>query len=68
MGKGDKKTKKGKIAMGSFGKRRPKKGTLSTGSVFEKKETSRAKAEDNQAAQKMAAEKNKAPKKSQNDI
>ncbi len=32
MGKGDKKTKKGKISNGSFGVRRPRKGSKSTAS------------------------------------
>jgi len=30
MGKGDKKTKKGKIALGSFGKSRPRKSSATT--------------------------------------
>jgi|GEM_PF-520342 len=37
MGRGDKKTKKGKIFKGSFGKSRPAKPTKKTGTEAEKK-------------------------------
>ena len=37
MGRGDKKTKKGKIFKGSFGKSRPAKSTKKTGATAEKK-------------------------------
>ena len=37
MGRGDKKTKKGKIFKGSFGKSRPAKATKKTGATAEKK-------------------------------
>ena len=37
MGKGDKKSKKGKISMGSFGKTRPHKVTKKTETVTEEK-------------------------------
>lgn len=38
MGRGDKKTKKGKIFMGSFGKSRPVKSKTQTQKTEEKKE------------------------------
>jgi 30S ribosomal protein S31 len=38
MGRGDKKTKKGKIFKGSFGKSRPAKTSKATKAVAEKKE------------------------------
>ena len=49
MGKGDKKTKKGKIAIGTFGNRRPKrskttKAALSTKKKAKKKPATKAKA------------------------
>lgn len=44
MGKGDRKTKKGKIAMGSYGVTRPKKGSLISDSKSTKKSTPKAKA------------------------
>lgn len=40
MGKGDKKSKKGKITMGSFGKRRPKKAKKNIAAKKEKAELS----------------------------
>ncbi len=67
MGRGDKKSKKGKIAKGSHGVLRPKKTTSGTGSVFEKKQAERAKAVAIEAEQKMADKVIKKPKKSQND-
>ena len=39
MGKGDKKTKRGKVAMGSFGVRRPKKKTKETIKTDKKKDS-----------------------------
>ncbi len=68
MGRGDKKTKKGKISMGSHGVLRPKKTTSGTGTVKEKKQKERAEAVAKEAEQKMADKKNTKPKKSQNDI
>lgn len=68
MGKGDKKTKKGKIFKGSHGKLRPKKTTSGTGTVMEKKQTEKAEAVAKEAEQKMAKKKNTKAKKSQNDI
>lgn len=68
MGKGDKKTKKGKIWKGSFGKLRPKKTTSGTGTVMEKKQKEKAEAAAKQAEQKQANKKNTKAKKSQNDI
>ena len=58
MGKGDRKTKKGKIAMGSYGNTRPKKSTSGTGAVLEKKKVERREdvAED---AKQVRAEKRK---------
>lgn len=38
MGRGDKKTKKGKIFQGSFGKTRPAKATKATAKPADKKE------------------------------
>ncbi len=58
MGKGDKKTRKGKITMGSYGVLRPRK--KSTGKVAAKAAT--AKAEKTETPKKAAAKK-AAPKK-----
>ena len=68
MGKGDKKTKKGKIFKGSHGRLRPKKTTSGTGSIMEKKQAERAKAVSKEAKQKTAKKANTKAKKSQNDI
>lgn len=43
--------------MGSFGKRRPKKGTLPTGSAHEKQGAGRVKAGEKQVDQKVTKEK-----------
>ncbi|PTB97827.1 hypothetical protein C9994_00920 [Marivirga lumbricoides] len=45
------------MAMGSFGKRRPKKGTLPTGSAHEKQGAGRVKAGEKQVDQKVTKEK-----------
>lgn len=57
MGKGDKKTKKGKIAMGSYGNTRPKKSTSGTRAVLEKKKVERRADVAEQAQQARAAKK-----------
>ena len=58
MGKGDKKTRRGKITMGSHGVSRPRK--KSTGKVVAKAATPKA---EKEAAPKKAAAKKAAPKK-----
>ncbi|MBC8052492.1 MAG: 30S ribosomal protein THX [Sphingobacteriaceae bacterium] len=42
MGKGDKKSKRGKITMGSFGKKRPHKLAKKSEAVAEEKTTSKS--------------------------
>ncbi|MCC6182631.1 MAG: 30S ribosomal protein THX [Bacteroidia bacterium] len=54
MGKGDQKTKRGKIAIGSFGRLRPRKKAKPVSTI--KKETT-AKAAPKKAAAKKAAKK-----------
>jgi|3_EtaG_2_1085321.scaffolds.fasta_scaffold174757_2 30S ribosomal protein S31 len=68
MGKGDRKTRKGKIFKGSYGRLRPKKTTSGTGTVVEKKQKEKIEAVAKEAEKKMAKKKNTKPKKSQNDI
>ncbi|MDB5257840.1 MAG: ribosomal protein Thx [Chitinophagaceae bacterium] len=59
MGKGDKKTKKGKISMGSHGNSRPRNAAKSAVAVTPKKEKAEAapKAEKKAPAKKAAAKK-----------
>lgn len=59
MGKGDKKTKKGKISMGSHGNSRPRNAAKSAVAVAPKKEKAEAapKAEKKAPAKKAAAKK-----------
>ncbi|MBK9793696.1 MAG: 30S ribosomal protein THX [Sphingobacteriales bacterium] len=54
MGRGDKKTRKGKIFAGSFGKARPHKAAVK---VTPKKEVVEVKAKKAPAAKKVAADK-----------
>ena len=60
MGKGDKKTKRGKITIGSYGVSRPKKKKATVKPAASKKSSPKAKAE---AAPKKAAPRKKASKK-----
>ena len=60
MGKGDRKTKKGKIQMGTFGVRRPKKKSVPVTAAESKKTTKKAAAPK---AKKPAAKKKAAKKK-----
>lgn len=62
MGKGDKKTKRGKINIGSYGVTRPRKKKKSVATPIEKKEKP-AKKEAASKEEKPKAEKPKAPKK-----
>lgn len=57
MGKGDKKSRKGKIAMGSYGVRRPRKKSSTATSAAP------GKADKKEAAPKKAAAKKEAPAK-----
>lgn len=59
MGKGDRKTKKGKITMGTFGVRRPKKQTV-TVPVAKKKKPAAKKAAPAKAKKAVAEKKPKA--------
>lgn len=63
MGKGDKKSRRGKINIGSFGVTRPRKKKVSTPVAAEKKEKPVKKKAAAPKAEKPKAEKPKAPKK-----
>lgn len=63
MGKGDKKSRRGKITIGSFGVTRPRKKKASTPVAIEKNEKPAKKKAAAPKEEKPKAEKPKAPKK-----
>lgn len=66
MGRGDKKTKKGKISMGSYGVSRPKvKSSVKNAPASKKATTPKAAAAPKKAAAKKAAPKKAAAKKAE---
>ncbi len=64
MGRGDKKTRKGKIAMGSYGVLRPKKTSSETATEKKKKRPVKAKSGTDEGEVKTAEKKTTKPKKS----